>query len=518
MNYLLKYKKYKNKYMDLKKQLGGVASSAVIVNRTNSIANTELNQLWQSIGFEFEYSGYYIGSKEREITNALEQAHNKLKITLPDTLEFQDVELQIGNDGPYESSLGGIYYNLEMTVTFKNKTKCQNMYECYNKALDICKIFLHDSFVRVNDVADPTNSIIKHKSDLLTLEINIYTHSFHMDNCLSQCTIAIPYNNIKTVFSIILNNDKYNKNLKTINIYEAEFIKIFNTIKGTPIELTPHINNWIFLLSHYYNYIVLYDPSSRILKTSMPLIIRHGLISIMPQELVPIMEKIILKKITDTSNNYIFLNNYLYYLYRFGKLNNFENNVELVVSKYNKFIFQPHESNHFNYTYDHDPNKNILFVEYRTFQDDDVLQQRDRDIDKDCFNKLELMTLDNSLKNTSVPKFIISKENITQVISKTDDLKANVTFENEIKKINDAYFTNLDELYEEPFVLNYYKLELAERIKLDDAALNKLFDKTNKLELDSKYFSAIEKLYMSFFPANNSSMSDDIVSSSAVVP
>jgi len=224
MNYLLKYKKYKNKYMYLKKQLGGAAStdptvvssaaastvptvvssaaasSADIVNKTYSIANTELNQLWQSIGFEFEYAGYYIDSTNPMIINALDQAHNKLKITLPNVPEFQDVELEIGNDGPYETDRGEIYHNLEMNVTFKNKTKCQNIYECYNKALDICKIFLHDSFVRVNNAANPAFSIFQHKSVQLSLKINKHLEPFYKNNCLSQCTITVPYNNIKTIF------------------------------------------------------------------------------------------------------------------------------------------------------------------------------------------------------------------------------------------------------------------------------------------------------------------------------
>lgn len=494
-----KYLKYKSKYINLQKGGSAAASnpsrlpsstssgspsvvpsgaSSVVPSgasfgtpsTASNITNEELNQKYQSIGFEFEYFGLYINTSIKELFDALTKSHNKLKIKLP--ARYENIELEIGNDGPYINKLGQTYYNFEMNVTFKDRRSCVDIGACYNSALNICKQFIHDSFYiyQPHDIvhqpkkqrSDPT---IQYKHKILDLYITPNNQEAPLNSCLSQCTFGILYNDIKKVFSIILQDPKY----FDIYIYLDNNEKLFMDIFGNDLVMLKNkeqtseiqkqiikIENWIYLISYYYTCIHNFSKA-KLFKTLIPLLLRHGLISIMPPELKETMAKIKLNENIQKKTGYNIIeetfsnmkngvNNYLYYLYKFNEFPDFEKSIIVRLNNNNRLIYEPHESNYFDFKND------ILYVEYRKFFLDDILMQ-ERDHNSTCYDYLDLSNLATTNDNTTT--FIIDEPNKIDVISKIGKLESKSIFETAISGINSGLISN---------------------------------------ELDSKYFEAIKKI------------------------
>ena len=410
-----------------------------------NITNYELNEIYQSIGFEFEYSGLFINTPTKELFDALTKSHNKLKIKLPAV--YENIELEIGNDGPYKyDDSGNEYYNFEINVTFKDKQKCANIYMCYITALHICNRFIHDSFYKYEKEDSSIEHQPKKPRSKPTIEYKHKTSELYIipnkapasppyesiNLCLSQCTFGVLYNDIKNFFSIILGDMQHcriqfdlNQNeLLFKKIFEGDLVKLKNKEQTSEIKKQIiKIENWIFLISYYYTCIHQFYHL-KLLKTSMPFLLRHGLINIMPPELKETMRKIELME-NDA-------NNYLYYLYKFNEYPNSEKSITVRLNKKKQLIYEPHESNYFDFRDD------ILYVEYRDFIYDEILKKEPRHFHT-CYDYLDLSNL--ATTNDENTTFIIDEPNKQKVISKIGELELNSIFEKYIHYINSKLIT-----------------------------------------------------------------------------
>jgi len=318
-----------------------------------AIKNDDINRNVVSIGFEFEFEGLCVELATKEFDDALKESHNKLKVYLPNIYEYQGMELYIGNDGPYAEPLKDDEFNLEFTVTFK-EFNCINIINCYLRALKLLNTYIKTKFFKIKG----NQNIFYNKDHLMT--INKYGEI----TCSPQCTIGVKYKNIKDMFIQMFSNSGRNNWIPIVQKYVDLFKSMFN-LKGLDnIEET-----WIFLVSYYHWHVL--TNYSKLLKTSMPFFLRHGLISIMPTTLQKVMSEINPNNPDLKTQKDIRFNNYLYYLYQTKDYNN-----DILILQYNnilrELILTPHES-HFFEIRSEITSDTILLFEYRTLTEDSEL-------------------------------------------------------------------------------------------------------------------------------------------------
>ena len=372
-----------------------------------AINGPAINSLWVSIGFELEFYGFEVVLTDYELNNALKEAHNKLKINVPQ--KYNDVELSIGNDGPYDEN----DYCLEFTVTFKTKEK-KDINDCYKDALLIVKDYIQTQFFKIEN--DDTLYNIDGK-----LVIVQYGADTQITNT-PHCTLGVEYNNIKKlIIQMGFQTEKEAADLVIIYDVERELKEIITKMH---IVIDQEIENWIFLVSYYYIY-TRKSVDCKLLKLCMPFFLRHGLISIMPPQLNEFMSTLKITKNPLSLNDYLF---YLYFLYHD------RHDYDKCILQYNsaqKLILVPHES---NFNIQKDPSGKILYIEYRRLASEPELRIISSASIKiiDFYNCKEI--LDMSLVERDLHNFGISDYN--SVLANIGVLQAITNAENVLNQLN----------------------------------------------------------------------------------
>ena len=309
---------------------------------------------WETIGFEFEFSGLEVVLNDSDMNNALKEAHNKLIIELPEYLKKTVKEFAIGNDGPFRDN----QYTLEFVVTYI-QNGCKTIRDCYYSALELLNMYMHAKFYKL------PGSTTMHNDDKQMTIIQKEDIDLH---CVPQCTLGVKYENIETIiYNMYIDFDDYDDFDTDIDIIKEIVKEIIGINPLSKVDST-----WIFLVSYYFRYINKFF-GSKLLKMRMPFFLRHGLIRIMPSTLHDSMQRIVKKDelLDDPANETkIRINNYLYFLY-FTR--NFDS--ETVILQYNsnrKLILAPHESNF----YDIEgvvTSETVLLLEYRNINIDNDL-------------------------------------------------------------------------------------------------------------------------------------------------
>jgi predicted nuclease of restriction endonuclease-like (RecB) superfamily len=110
----------------------------------------EFNKLLESVGFEFEFGHLYPTMMSHHLFNYYNaqniDKHKKFGVILPK--RYENIELKIGADGPYNiiQQVGKFFlemgdkFALEMSVTFINKQKCDNIFECFKISIQLLNL------------------------------------------------------------------------------------------------------------------------------------------------------------------------------------------------------------------------------------------------------------------------------------------------------------------------------------------------------------------------------------------
>ena len=164
-------------------------------------------------------------------------------------------------------------------------------------------------------------------------------------------------------------------------------------------------------------------------------------------------------------------------LIRIKKYPNLEKSIIVRLNKKKQLIYEPHESNHFDFRDD------ILYVEFRKFFNDDILMEEPNHMSA-CYNYLDLSKLATTNDNTTT--FIIDEPNKIDVISKIGELESKSIFEKAISSRNSKLDSELDS-----------KSDSKSDCESDyesDCELDSKLDKKSNSELDSKYFDDIKEI------------------------
>ena len=351
------------------------------------------NRFVESLGFEFEFGNLYPTMDGNHLFNHYKNQdidkHKKFNVILPE--KYGNIVLKIGADGPYKRIEGEHepiihVFNLEMSVTFKNKEQCDNIISCFKLSIELLNDFINNAFVK-----NFNKYVYKNNRSFV-----IVNPSQSTPNCAPQCTLGVKYINIE---NLILQMNVIPQHILLQIQQLSSYLQLFIS-QYIPGELQKISLIWIFLFSINYVYLLLYSDNfiniseenkqlklkeaggeKIIFKKVTDIFFRHGLKSILPPQLKQLFfflnQDTEVQKLDETLKTYLkYLLNSNYDKQVAISTNNFDEKTHILILGKNKQIdLEEHRSNFFDF--DKEGNtidvNTYLYFEYRSFNTDEQL-------------------------------------------------------------------------------------------------------------------------------------------------